>query len=98
MYTPHVVPIRLADDSRIYSEGLGLVVFWLKDKDGKEMDPIEFHDVLHVPALRNNLLSPFHLTHEKGYGIRIEGPIVDFIHSDKIWLSADITLDNIGYL
>ena len=98
MYTPHVVPIRLADDSCIYSEGLGLVVFWPKDKDGKEMDPIEFHDVLHVPALRNNLLSPFHLTREKGYGIRIEGPTVDFIHSGKIRFSADITLDNIGYL
>ena len=98
MYTPHVVPICLANDSRIYSEGLGLVVFWPKDKDGKEMDPIEFHDVLHVPALHNNLLSPFHLTREKGYGIRIEGPTVNFIHSGKIQFSADITLDNIGYL
>jgi hypothetical protein len=88
MYTPHVVPIRLADDSCIYSEGVGLVVFWPKDKDGKEMDPVEFHDVLHVPALRNNLLSQFHLTREKGFSVSIEGPTVDFIHSGKIRFSA----------
>ncbi|KIJ23494.1 hypothetical protein M422DRAFT_127513, partial [Sphaerobolus stellatus SS14] len=28
MYTPHTVPIRLADDSIIFSSGIGLVVFW----------------------------------------------------------------------
>jgi hypothetical protein len=98
MYTPHVVPIRLADDSCIYSEGVGLIVFWPRDKDGKEMDPVEFHDVLHVPALRNNLLSPFHLTREKNYSIKIEGPTVDFIHSGETRFSADITQNNIGYL
>lgn len=36
MYTPHVVPIRLADDSCIYLEGVRLVVFWPKDKNGKD--------------------------------------------------------------
>ncbi|KAF8572986.1 hypothetical protein K439DRAFT_1643307 [Ramaria rubella] len=51
MYAPHVVPIHLADDSVIYSAGIGLVVFRPIGRDGKEMDPVEFHDVLHVPAL-----------------------------------------------
>lgn len=49
-----------------------------------KMDPVEFHDVLHIPALCNNLLSPFHLTREKGYYVSIKGSTVDFIHSGEI--------------
>lgn len=71
MYTPHRVPIRLANDSVIFSAGVGLVVFWPKGENGEDMDPVEFHDVLHVPDLRSNLLSPFYLTREKGYTVNI---------------------------
>ncbi|KIJ32658.1 hypothetical protein M422DRAFT_145888, partial [Sphaerobolus stellatus SS14] len=66
--------------------------------DGKEMDPVEFHDMLHVPDLRNNLLSPFHLTREKGYDVNIKNSTADFLHGGKLRFSADITPDNIGYL
>jgi hypothetical protein len=89
---------KTLNDSCIYLEGIGLVVFWPRDKNGEEMDPVKFHDVLHVPALHNNLLSPFHLTREKGYSVRIEGSTVDFIHSGEVRFSADVTQNNIGYL
>src|ERR1700733_10379274 len=55
-YTPHVVAIRLADNQVIYSAGIGSIRFqpiW----NGIKRGLIEFHRVLHVPALRSNLLS-----------------------------------------
>jgi hypothetical protein len=47
-YTPHCVPIKLADGSIVYSEGVGCVLFILVIQ-GKEMKVVEFTKVLHVP-------------------------------------------------
>ncbi|KAF9263873.1 hypothetical protein L218DRAFT_815964, partial [Marasmius fiardii PR-910] len=57
LYMPYVVPICLADDCVIHSEGVGTIVFRPDSGDWE----VHFHDVLYVPMLRNNLLSPFHL-------------------------------------
>ena len=55
-YTPLRVPIRLADDTIVYSEGVGSVVF-KPVLGGKDARAVKFSRVLHVPLLQNNLLS-----------------------------------------
>ena len=45
---PHKVPIELADNSVVYSEGIGTVIFRPKDK---KLSPILLSDVLYVPQL-----------------------------------------------
>jgi hypothetical protein len=96
-YSPHVVPIRLADNSIIYSAGIGSVEFQPVVK-GSNMRPVVFHDVLHVPAIRSNLLSLFHLTSKKAYTISIVDQTVSFHHSGCLCFTASITDRNIGYL
>ncbi|KZS86308.1 hypothetical protein SISNIDRAFT_392075, partial [Sistotremastrum niveocremeum HHB9708] len=59
-YTPHRIPIRLADGSIIYSAGIGSVKFEPR-LQGKSGRVIEFHRVLHVPQLCSNLLSVLYL-------------------------------------
>ena len=44
----HKVPIKLADSSVVYSEGVGTVIFQPKDK---KISPILLTDVLYVPQL-----------------------------------------------
>ncbi|KAJ3898536.1 hypothetical protein F5879DRAFT_812464, partial [Lentinula edodes] len=50
-YSKHRVPVRLADNSVIYSEGIGSVEF---QPDGGGTSVI-FHDTLHVPDIACNL-------------------------------------------
>jgi hypothetical protein len=47
-YTPHIVPIKLADHSIIYSAGMGSVMIHPVIK-GQEAHPVELTRVLHVP-------------------------------------------------
>ena len=60
-YTPHKRAIRLADEKVVYSVGIGSVRF-LPCINGRTGRLLEFHDVLHVPSLRSNLLSVLSLT------------------------------------
>src|SRR6267154_1355255 len=71
-YSPHVVPIHLANNSIIYSAGIGSVEFQ-PVIGGIPKCPVVFHDILHVPQLGSNLLSLFHLTRLKGYEIVVKG-------------------------
>jgi hypothetical protein len=48
------------------------------------LNPVIFHDVIHVPALGSNLLSLFHLTGIKGYNIGIENDQVLFYHEELL--------------
>ena len=96
VYAPYVVPIRLADNSVIYSAGVGSVVF---RSEGEDSQDIEFHDVLHVPRLRNNLFSPFHLTRQKGFTMTASGAQTVFEHQLLcLKFTATVTEDNTGYL
>ena len=54
--SPHTVPIKLADHTIVYSAGVGSVIFQ-PVIGGKSSRAVEFTRVLHVPDLRNNLLS-----------------------------------------
>ena len=96
-YTPYRVPIRLADHRIIYSEGMGSVLF-RPIINGKQFRDIELTRVLHVPALRNNLLAVLYLTKYKGIDVHISGNKMNFLDK-KSWLfSATINNDDIGYL
>ncbi|PBK58195.1 hypothetical protein ARMSODRAFT_900707, partial [Armillaria solidipes] len=97
VYSPHVVPIRLADNTVIYSEGIGTVVLE-PEVEGEKSTVVELLDTLHVPALRNNLLSPYHLTREKGFKISITGSDVTFRQDDKVQFTATVNDNNIGYV
>ncbi|KZT25621.1 hypothetical protein NEOLEDRAFT_1203058, partial [Neolentinus lepideus HHB14362 ss-1] len=59
-YSPHIIPVRLANDTIIYTAGMGSVMF--EPVLGESKAPVVvLHDVLHVPQLRSNLLSVYHL-------------------------------------
>jgi hypothetical protein len=60
-YAPRRVPIKLADNNIVYSAGVGTVVF-NPVINGKNVRAVEFTRVLHVPDIRNNLLSVLYLT------------------------------------
>ena len=68
----------------IYSEGVGSVLF-RPIKNGKQYRDVEFTRVLHVPALRNNLLSVLYLTKYKGVDVHISAITMDFF-DQKSWL------------
>ena len=63
--------MRLADDKVVYSVGKGSVLFrpCISNQPARLL---EFHDVLHVPSLRSNLLSVLYLTRQKQYTVTIE--------------------------
>ena len=96
-YTPYRVPIRLADNSVVYSEGVGSVLFQ-PIIDGKIARDIELSRVLHVPALKNNLLAVLFLTRKRGFNVHIGSDTMQFdIHGQTLF-TARITKDGIGYL
>ncbi|EKM73429.1 hypothetical protein AGABI1DRAFT_134791 [Agaricus bisporus var. burnettii JB137-S8] len=76
-YSPHRIPIRLADNSLVYSAGVGSVVFQ-PVVNGQETRAVEFTRVLHVPDLRSNLLSCLYLAWHKGFNITISAQSIDF--------------------
>ena len=96
-YTPHHTPVRLADNSIIYSAGIGTVIFH-PVVNGKKVRPLEFHRVLHVPLLQNNLLSCIYLTRNKGYNIHIDQKAMHFWLNGKELFSAKINSNNSAHL
>ena len=70
-YTPKRVPIKLADNTIVYSAGVGSVVFH-PIIEGKRTRAVEFTRVLHVPELRHNLLSVLYLTKHAGFVVNID--------------------------
>ena len=96
-YTPYRVPIRLADNRVVYSEGVGTVVF-RPLINGQISRDIEFSRVLYVPALRNNLLAVLYLTRFKGFTVHISSQSMEFIRNDTTLFTATINSEGIGYL
>jgi hypothetical protein len=62
--------VQLADSTIIYSQGIGSVLF-VPEVNGRKLRPLEFSNVLHVPELRNNLLSVLFLTRCKQFSVVI---------------------------
>ena len=69
--------MKLADNKVVYSAGVGSVVVVLVI-GGKKQCPVEFTNVLHVPDLRNNLLSVLYLCRHKGFIVSIDAMQIAF--------------------
>jgi len=95
--TPHRIPIRLADGSVVYSEGIGTVQF-NPVVHGQEMAKLEFTNVLYVPSLSSNLFSVLYLTMHRSFTILIEKDTLHFIQDSKILFQAQVSPANSAFL
>jgi len=96
-FTPMVIPIRLADGKVVYSTGIGTVQF-IPKVDGKQFQGVELTRVLHVPALRNNLLSLLYLMQKKDFTVIIKKNHVDFVLGNALLFTAQVNESNITLL
>jgi hypothetical protein len=94
---PHRIQIRLADGSVVYSEGVGSVRF-NPVINGQEMAPVEFTDVLYVPALCTNLFSVLYLTLHRRFTVSTERDTMHFIRDGKVTFQAKTGASNAAYL
>ena len=83
------VEIKLADGSSIYSEGVGTVLFE-PVINGKPAQQVEFSNVLHVPALRNNLFSVLFLSMHKAFDVHIHRDTIHFNLGRKTLFEAKV--------
>ena len=96
-YEPKHIPVRLANNHIIYSVGIGTVCFQ-PTLSGKPGQLLEFHHVLHVPDLRNNLLSALYLTRTKSYIITILQNQILFKRHNTLLFTASIASNNAATL
>ena len=96
-YTPYRVPVRLADNRVVYSEGVGSVLFSPIIK-GQVVRDVEFTRVLHVPALNNNLLSVLYLTKHRGFHVHINRDLMEFSLNNTVLFTASVNDRSVGYL
>jgi len=96
-YAPYHIPIRLADNTIVYSTGVGSVVFQPIIK-GQKQRQLKFSRVLHVPDLSSNLLSVLYLTKQRGFQVLIDHEAMNFIHSGQTLFTAPINNSNAAYL
>ena len=92
-YKPFRIPIRLANNQVIYSVGMGTVRFQ-PTLGGKPGQLLEFERVLHVPDLRNNLLSVLYLTRSTSYVVSIHHDKMFFNRHKTLLFTANITSHN----
>jgi len=78
-YSPKCVPIKLADNTVVYSAGIRSVLFHptLEEKRGRV---VEFSNILHVPQLQNNLLAVLYLTCQSSIDVHINSTHMSFSH------------------
>jgi hypothetical protein len=80
-YSPKCVPIKLADNTVVYSAGVGSVVFH-PTLEGKRGRAVEFSNVLHIPQLRNNLFAVLYLTRRSFFDVHINATHMSFSRSN----------------
>ena len=96
-YKPYEVPIKLADNTIVYSAGVGSMIF-NPVIDGKKCHPLQFTRVLHVPMLRHNLLSVLFLTKQRKFKVHIDADHMHFfLDGDRLFV-ASINDDNSAFL
>ncbi|KAL5521963.1 hypothetical protein ACEPAF_1819 [Sanghuangporus sanghuang] len=96
-YSTNHTPICLANNQVIYSVGIGTVRFQ-PVVGGKPGQLLEFERVLHVPDLRNNLLSVLYLTRSKSYVVTIHHNKMLFHRHGTVLFTANITSYNAATL
>jgi hypothetical protein len=88
-YTPHSVPVIVANGTVVQSAGIGTVHFTPVIAGVPSRDVV-FHKVLHVPKLHNNLLAVLHLTSKKQFKVVIEGDVMQFMRDGQVVLTASV--------
>jgi len=96
-YQPFCVPIKLADNTIVYSEGVGNVVFE-PVIGNKAWQSVEFTRVLHVPQLGNNLLAVLFLTKQRGFHVHIDRDCMNFYQNKEKRFVAPINDNNAAFL
>src|SRR5258705_7462901 len=96
-YKPLRLPVRLANNTVVYSAGVGSVLF-IPEIEGRKLQAVEFSNVLHVPELGNNLFSVLYLTCYKQFSVVILETVMNFVHSGKVWFTAAVNSSNCAYL
>jgi transposase InsO family protein len=86
-YRPHVVPIRIANNTIVYSTGVGDVVLM---PTNTALCPCHLSCVLHVPDLQNNLFAVLHLTLHHQFRVVIEGLQLQFLQQGALCLTATV--------
>ena len=96
-YKPHRVPIQLADNKVVYSAGIGSFVF-MPVVNGCNLQHLEFTNVLHVPELKNNLLSVLFLTRHRQYTVHITDKAMHFVQAGQERFTAVISDSDTAFL
>ena len=94
---PHHIQIRLADGSVVFSEGVGSVCF-NPVVNGQEMTPLEFTNVLYVPASCSSLFSVLYLTLHCHFTVCIEQDTTHLIRDNKIAFQVKTVASNSAFL
>jgi hypothetical protein len=81
----------------VYSEGVGSVRF-NPVVNGQEMAPLEFSNVLYVPALCSNLFSVLYLTLHRHFTVCIKKDTMHFIRDNRIAFQAKTGASNAAFL
>lgn len=95
-FVPWRVPVKIANGQIIYSEGKGTVLFIPEGSSNRPT--VAITDVLFVPELGCNLLSPLHLTQHKGFSIAITKDLILFKRDTVTLLHVTVTDTNVGTL
>ena len=79
-YSPRREKVQLADDSAVYTSGVGDV----ECMPVSASEPIVLRRVLHVPDLGASLLNPNRLARHEGYTVTTEGTMIAFRQDNEI--------------
>ena len=96
-YTPCSVPIRVANGQVVYAAGRGTVEF-APVKDGRNLRPVLFSEVLHVPSLNQNLLSVLTLTVKHAFDVLIKASTITFTKDSIPRFYASVGADRVALL
>ena len=96
-YKPHRRSIHLANGSTVYSEGIGSILF-LPTINGTKLRPVLFSDVLHVPALANNLLSVLSIMSRCNVHVTIQKKSMVFSLNNNTLFEAEIMPNHAAFL
>ena len=97
-YSPCSVPIHVANGQVVFAAGRGTVEF-APVKGACKLRPVVFSDVLHVPALNQNLLSVLTITSKHGFDVWIRSDnTMEFIKDSVPRFYASVGADRVTLL
>jgi hypothetical protein len=94
MLKPHIVPICIANNTIVYSKGIGSIVMEPTDD---LLGLLILTSILYIPALQNNLLLVLHLASNHCFCVEIEGTGMLFLHNGQPMFTATIC-NNMAWL